>query len=235
MKRLFLTIVAFSALATYCSAAAIGIAISSDSKSLRDENNVVLSGGNVNVNRDGTQVLLGYFSDATQSAPFGSGSTDRVGTFIALTGPGTPAWGAAGSINNFTIGDDVINSTNNGELFKEAFAINTGVADSLLPSAGTPLILRFFNSSKQQVLDLANVNGAWNWKLPSTPPATLNINLDDPGLVSRGIGSTNSASFAVSPSTTNLQTLNPAAIPEPNTCLLALGGLVTLFGRRRKR
>lgn len=235
MKKSILTLAMFSALSAFCSAAAIGISIDSGGKSLQNENGVPLSGGNVNVNRDGTQVILGYFSDATAGAPFGTGGADAFASFVPLTGPGSPAWGAGNAVNNFTIGDDIINGTGNGELFKDTFAINTGVADSLLPAAGTPLILRFFNASGERVLDLANP-GLWTWKLPATPASSLNISLDDNGLVSRGTGGLNDRSFAsVAPSSANLRTLAVTPVPEPTSVLLMLGGASMMLISRRRR
>lgn len=208
-----------------CSAATIAIDIQSGGKSLRDGLNNPLSGGNPAVNRDGTQVVLGYFSGATQANPFGTGGTDAFSSFTALTGPGTP-WGV-----NFTIGDDVVNGTGNGEIFKDIFTISDGISPQLLPGVGTPLVLRFFDSNKTLVLDLANTAGLWNWKAPNTPPPAVNINLDDPGLVSRAVGPNNRGN--ASASAANLQTNNPV-VPEPGSVLLLSLGLVSLAARRRR-
>ena len=233
MKKTVITFAILAALQVASQAAAIGFFIDSGGKSLRDENNVALNGGAAAVAADGTQVVLGYFADASTAAPFGTAGPDAFGTFIALTGPGTPAWGAGNTVNNFTIGDAPSNGAGNGEIFSNLITINTGVADQLLPQPGTPLILRFFNSSKQRILDLANAGGLWNWKLPSVPTASVNINLDDPGLVSRGLGSNNRNVSPVLPTTTNVQTLNP--VPEPSSALLALAGAAMFAARRRKR
>lgn len=209
-------------------AATIAISIDSGAKSLRDASNVVLSGGAPGVNGDGAQVVLGYFTDATQAAPFGASGSDAFSSFVALTGPGTP-FGV-----NFTIGDDAANLTGNGELFKDIFTISTGVADSILPVQGTPLVLRIFNSQKDLVLDLANTNGFWNWKDPATPTSTLQISMDNTGLVFRGVGTNNRSAVGISGGTVNLLT-NNAVVPEPTSALLVSFGIVLLGSRRRRR
>lgn len=230
MKQYILTLAALAALSDFCSAAAIGISIDSGGKSLQNEVGTPLSGGVAGVNRDGTQVVLGYFADASAANPFGVS-----GNFTALTGPGTPAWGAGNAVNNFTIGDDAVNGAGNGEIFKDTFAINTGVADSILPTPGTPLILRFFNANGTRLLDLANAN-LWTWKLPATPASSLNINLDDSGLVRRGTGSlADPIDIRSSVSATGSSFRTATAVPEPSVVLLsAIGGLTFLSRRRTK-
>jgi len=226
MKTLKSALAALFFLPAVCGAATIAFDISSDSKSLRDALNVPLSGGNPSVNGDGTQVQLGYFSGAAQASPFGTGGSSAITEFIALTGPGTP-WGA-----NFTIGDDVVNGAGNGEIFKGIFTISDAISPELLPAVGTPLVLRFFDANKAFVLDLSNTTGRWSWLAPGTPPPSVHLFMDDPGLVSRGVGPNNRSTTAISPATTNLQTTNP--VPEPGSVLFLSVGLISLAARRRR-
>jgi hypothetical protein len=220
-----LTVLALAIAPMMSQAATVAIDIDSGGKSLRNELNVALSGGSAAVNGDGTQVLLGYYSDGSVANPFGVAGSDAVSSFIALTGPGSP-FGV-----NFTIGDQVANGAGNGELFVNAFGLNTGVADGLFPSSTSiPLVLRFFNASQTFMLDLSNTNGLWNWKLPDTPASTISLSLDSAGLVARATGL--NARGTTSAAAANLQTLNPA--PEPGTVGLLTLGLTALVARRRR-
>ncbi len=225
MKTLTSSILAFCLFACVANGASIAISIDTADKSLRDEINVPLSGGNPAVNGDGTQVLLGYFSDATAGNPFGTAGLNAVAAFTALTGPGTP-FGI-----NFTIGDQVINSPSNGELFVDSFSINTGINDALFPAAGTPLVLRFFNASQTFLVDVSNTSGTWNWATPNTPPPLRTLAFSDVGLVYRASGS-NSRGTVSATAQTNIQTNN--VVPEPATGgLLALG--LAFFAARSRR
>ncbi|MCE9609336.1 MAG: PEP-CTERM sorting domain-containing protein [Chthoniobacter sp.] len=225
MKILNLSIAITTLALTVCEAATISISIDSGAKSIRDDSNVPLSAGNLGTALDGTQVRLGYFSDGTNGAPFGTTGADAISTFVALTGPGTP-FGI-----NFTIGDSVGNSPGNGELFVDAFSISTGIADGLLPAAGTPLVLRFFNTAQTLVLDVSNTSGLWNWATPQVVPPSKNLSLDDVGTVIRGSGLNNRGTVAIASSP---QTLNPTAAPEPTSAALLMVGLTSLVARRRR-
>jgi hypothetical protein len=227
MKLSLSALAALAAMTVAANAASVSIQIDSGGKSLRNENNVVLSGGLSGTPRDGTQVVLGYFTDSSQAAPFGpvTNTTDITTTFVALTGPGTP-FGV-----NFTIGDDVTNGTGNGELFIDAFPISTGIADALLPAPGTPLVLRFFNAERTRILDLANGAGLWSWRAPATVPPAVVMSFDDPGLVMRATGMTERGALAAAEP--NLLTLNP--IPEPASLALVACGALLLGTRRQRR
>lgn len=226
MKLLNITVSTLAILQAVCGAATIAIDIDSGAKSIRDDSNVALSAGVFGTAFDGTQVRLGYFADGSVAAPFGATGVDAISSFIALTGPGTP-FGV-----NFTIGDDPTNLTGNGELFVNAFAINTGIQDSLFPSStSVPLVLRFYNAAQDKVLDLSNTSGLWNWKLPDSPASSLTLNLDSGGLVSRGVGLNNRTTAAAG---STPQTLN-SVVPEPTSAALMLVGLVSLASRRRRQ
>lgn len=226
MKSLKYGLLTITLLQTLCSAASISIDIQSGGTSLRDELGNPLSGGNPGVNGDGTQVLLGYYADSAPATPFGSAGIDAISSFVALTGPSSP-FGI-----NFTVGDAVSNTTGNGELFLDAFSISTGIADEILPSAGKPLVVRFFNTAQTFVLDVSNTSGLWNWQTPAVVAPTVSINFDDAGLVVRGVGQNNRTTLAAGPSP---QTLNPTAAPEPTSAALMMVGLLSFAARRRRQ
>lgn len=226
MKTPTLSILCLVVAQVAANAASISITIDSGSQSLRDQLGVVLSGGIAGVNGDGTQVRLGYFNDATSAAnPFGTSAASAFSSFVALTGPGTP-FGI-----NFTIGDSAGNATGAGELFVDPFSINTGVADGLLPAAGTPLVLRVFNAAQTFFVDLSNNTGAWNWVAPNTPPSTLSLNFGDTGLVYRSTG--DSLRTTVS-APLNVLT-NNAAVPEPSAVILCGVAAIGMLSRRNRR
>ena len=225
MKSLKYGLLTITLLQTLCSAASISIDIQSGEKSLRDELGNPLSGGNPGVNGDGTQVVLGYYADSAPATPFGSAGIDAISSFVALTGSGSP-FGI-----NFTIGDVVSNSTGNGELFLDAFSISTGIADGILPSAGKPLVVRFFNTAQTFVLDVSNTSGLWNWQTPAVVAPTVSINFDDAGLVVRGVGQNNRTTLAAGPAP---QTLN-SVVPEPTSAALVMVGLLSFAARRRRQ
>lgn len=226
MKSLFSTIIVVAALDIACVAATVAVDIDSGSKSIRDDAGNPLSGGLLLTAFDGTQVRLGYFADGTAAAPFGVAGASAISSFIALTGPGTP-FGV-----NFTIGDSVANSAGHGELFVDAFALNTGIQDSLFPSnTNVPLVLRFFNASQDKVLDISNINGLWNWKLPDSPAASISMSLDSAGVVARGVGLNVRTHSAVGSAP---QTLN-SVVPEPTSAALMMVGMLSLAARCRRR
>lgn len=226
MRILATTVSTLAVMHTVCTAATIAIDIDSGSKSLRNESNVPLSAGALGAALDGAQVRLGYFADGTTAAPFGTLGSDAISTFIALTGPGTP-FGV-----NFTIGDLVANGAEDGQLFIDAFALNTGIQDALFPSStSVPLVLRIYNSTQDKVLDLSNISGLWNWKLPDSPASSVSLSLDSVGLVARGIGNNTRTAVAAGPTP---QTLN-SVVPEPTSAALMMVGLLSLAARRRRQ
>jgi len=226
MKQFVITLSTLALLQALSSAATLAIDIDSGSKVIHSDVGVPLSAGNLLTPLDGTQVRLGYFTDGTVASPFGSNGVDAISSFVALTGPGTP-FGV-----NFTVGDLVSNGAGNGELFVDAFAINTGIQDSLFPSStSVPLVLRFFNATQDKVLDISNINGLWNWKLPDSPASSISINLSSAGVVVRGTGLNNRTPVAASATP---QTLN-SIVPEPTSTALLMVGLVSLAARRRRQ
>ncbi len=231
----FIHAAALLALASLSYGAAISISIDSGNKSIRNEANAVLSGGVVGTAKDGTAVELGYYSDASASNPFG-----LAGQFIALTGAASPfLQGGTHPEFNFTVGDTPGNGAGNGELFisNPSLVFNSGIADSLLPPTGTPLVMRFYNAGKVRVLDLANP-ALWTWLPLTTPPSSVSINFDSVGLVMRGTGNTSDSpntrsATAVPTSTVNLLTTTP--VPEPSSILLAVAGAGVILSRRQRR
>lgn len=226
MKTLLCALAVLAILKLAAPAAALGITLDSGLKTLQDENGAALTAGVLATARDGAQILLGYYPTATLAAPFGpAGTTNQ--SFVRLTGPGAPF------AVNFTIGDLPLNGANAGQLYVDTFSINTGVADAILPPVGMPLVLRVFNRPSEGastfLTELANP-AIWKWVLPATPPSGLNMNLDDPGLSKRAVGSRTGT--PVSGTTFAIRT--DEAVPEPCSALLALSGLALLGGRRRK-
>lgn len=210
--------------------ASITLNIDSGDKSLRGSSGILLSGGSPAVDHDGTLVLLGYFPGATLSAPFGAG-TDN---FVALLGRGTP-FGM-----DITIGDSASNGGSNGEIFGVSVNIQTGIADQLFPSNGTPLVLRVFDRNQPTIgshfMDLSNSQGSWNWKPPAVPAATINLDMSVPGLVTRATEALNGP-FNPNPTPvtgTEIRTLHTVT-PEPASTFLALFGGALLLARRRHR
>ncbi len=171
---------------------------------LRDLNGNLLTRGTDNAD-DGAILQLGYYTMATTLNPF-------AGAWVPLTGEG--------SGNSFysTVGDKA--------MLDGRFAIGLSFFDTNvnIPNGGTPLAIRFYNStsisSSTYFNTVSNTTGAWNWITPVDPRPSMTISLSNPGIV----WEEGSASA--------FRTTIP--IPEPSSsALLALLGLVTLAVRRR--
>lgn len=187
-----------------------------------------LTGGG-STDGNGAVLQLGYFTGST--ATF-------TGTWVALSGEGTLNSAAiiTGSNSNETynktsIGDLTGNGAGDGTFGISLDFGGTAASSFNLPSSGIQLALRFYNGTSIAGSTFFNTvtDSLWTWKTPATPPAPVNMTLDDTGLVWQSI-----FSFG-QPSATAFHTA--IAIPEPSTLasLILGGGALVLVGVRRRR
>ncbi len=170
---------------------------------VRDLNGTLLTSGTDNAN-DGAILQLGYYTMATTLNPF-------AGLWVPLTGEG--------SGNSFysTVGDKALPDGR----FDIGLSFFTATAN--LPIAGTPLAIRFYDSTSIATATyfnaVSNTTGTWNWITPVDPRPTIIISLSDPGVVLQD-GPTSAFRTTI-------------AVPEPSCLLLGILSLGALVVRRR--
>ena len=155
---------------------------------------------------DGAILQLGYYTGATQAAPF-------VGTWVPLTGPGTG--------QRSTIGDS-------GGWLGGAFNLVHYFKGNSpeVPAIGTPLAIRFYDTTSLATANyfncVSNTNGTWNWILGNPEPTlTLSFTVTSPTQVWQG-GATSA-----------FRTTLP--VPEPGVAVLLVAGGAGWVLRRRGR
>ena len=183
------------------------VAFSIQLNTLKDLNGTSLTAG-TSADGDGTILQLGYYTAATTSTPF-------AGDWVAMTGPGTPY--------NTTVGDS--GNYPNGT-FKLEVLFTQGSYSFTEPAVGTPLALRFYNSTSLAASTYFNAvtdtTGVFNWVAPADPTSTARLSL---GLSSVGIVWQDGSGSAY-------RTTIP--VPEPSSsALFALLSLGALAVRRR--
>lgn len=239
MKNIKLALASVALFAAFCnigySAALVTISVDTGTKSLQDINGVALSGGAAAINGDGTAVQIGYYTNSTVAAPFGTGLD---ADFVPLIGSGSQF-----GLSLFSIGDQATNGAANGEIFADGLNIFTGVNDALLPVAGTPLVMRFHNAAtlggSNQFIALANTT-FWLWKTPANAPSQplISLSLDDAGLIGRSKegGLRDGRAFVpVNVTGSSIMTQSALAVPEPSSMmLLSFLGLIASSRRTRK-
>jgi len=134
---------------------------------------VALSAGTAG-SGDGTVLQLGYYSAGSPATPF-------VGTFIPLTGEGSPDV----LLQKTSIGDSGA-SANGGFSVSTNFNAGAAVFQGAPPAPGTPLVIRFFDSTSLATAKNYNaVSGGanWQWKAPTEAPGSfVLLSLADPAL-----------------------------------------------------
>ena len=184
---------------------------------------VPLTGGNPNVDHDGTVVQLGYHSNATVGQEFS-------GSWIPLTGEDGANSAYAGS----TIGDTASTEGTGDGVFDDGwvFVLGNATRGMNLPPAGTPLAFRFYDgSSIASSFWFEEVSSpVWLWIDPTSGPFSprIDMTISDAG-VKRISG------LPVSRFSPQISTAVPKGIftPEPSTILMAAAGVLTLTARRR--
>lgn len=174
---------------------------------LKDLNGTSLTAGTP-ADGDGTILQLGYYTAATTTAPF-------AGEWVAMTGSGISY--------QTTIGDS---GNNPNGTFKIEVLFTQGSYLFIEPAVGTPLALRYYNSTSLAASTyfnaVTNTTGVFNWVAPADPTSTAMLNL---GLSSVGIVWQDGSGSA-------FRTTIP--IPEPSSsALLALLSLGVMAVRRR--
>ena len=154
---------------------------------------------------DGTLLQLGYYTLATILDPF-------AGDWVAMTGPGTSYLTTIGDSGNGPAG-----SIKLGVLF------TAGSLGFETPAVGTPLALRFYDSTSIATSNYFNAvsetTGAFNWVAPAEPKSTANLTFLTSGVV-----------WQDGPSSSYRTTI---AVPEPSCILLSILSLGALAVRRR--
>ncbi|MEG3973658.1 PEP-CTERM sorting domain-containing protein [Microcoleus sp. herbarium8] len=186
----------FLASNVYASTVQVNWTIESSRHLYNITSNLLLAGSNAD--GDGALLELGYYSSASSSNPFS-------GNWMVLS---------SGSI-----GDSGINL--NGK-----FSLTSTLTDSnpLLPLAGTPLAIRFYDgitlSSSSYFNAVSSPDSSWAWVAPTDPAAIINLVIDKgpPTVFER----TGFYDFKTG-----------IAIPEPTSSLLSL--LFLSFGMLRRR
>lgn len=169
---------------------------------LQNESGLPLSGGSA-ASGNGTLLEFGYYSLASASDPFS-------GAWNALTGPNSV------SLIITTIGDQ---AHPDGQ-FGMSFYLDPASVGLL--QDGTPLAIRFFNSTSRTnstfFNTVSNTTGSWNW---NSSAFQIDMTVGDvPGIVWQdGVGS----AF-----------LTTIAVPEPSAFILMGCGVAVWAGIRRR-
>jgi PEP-CTERM motif len=206
MKTIHLVLILLSSLLTDFSLAAttnVGL-LNSVGSELLNIDGIPLTAGIQNIDGDGTILQVGYYTMATSLNPF-------LGEWVAMTGPGTPYV--------TTVGDG-------GRLagrFKTISLLEAGTFSFVEPAAGTPLTLRFYDSttisSSTYFNAVSTTSGSFNWVAPSTPQSGTGLALPAADAVwQAGAGSA-------------FRTTIP--IPEPSSVAILVLGMGALAMRRR--
>ncbi len=185
-------------------AATFQVTLGANGVVFKNNGGTALSSG-TSADGDGTVLQLGYYSASTTLDPFS-------GSWVAMTGPGTSY--------QTTMGDS---GNNPNGVFKLGVVFTAGSLGFTAPADGTPLALRFYDSTSIATSTYFNVvsdtNGGFNWSTPAEPKSTAALTFLSPGIVWQdGSGSAYKTTIAV---------------PEPSCLLLGLLSLGALAVRRR--
>ena len=185
-------------------AATFQVTLGANSVVFKNNGGTALSSG-TSADGDGTVLQLGYYTASTTLDPFS-------GSWVAMTGPGTSY--------QTTMGDS---GNNPNGVFKLTILFTAGSLLFTAPADGTPLALRFYDSTSIATSTYFNAvsdtTGAFNWVTPAEPKSTAALTFLTPGVVWQdGSGSAYRTTIAV---------------PEPCSLLLSVLGLGALAVRRR--
>lgn len=187
--------------------ASIQISLSADFVSLNDFDNNPLNAG-TSSNGDGAILQLGYYTASTTVGPFS-------GDWVAMTGPGTSYPTTIGDSGNQDPGS-----------FKIVVLFSQGSYSFPEPPVGTPMALRFYNSTSLGTSTYFNAVtdtvAQFNWVAPSDPTSSAGLSLT---FLTAGVVWQDGAGSA-------FRTTIP--VPEPSSsALFALVSLGVMVVRRR--
>lgn len=185
-------------------AATLQVTLGANNVVFKNNGGSALSSG-TSADGDGTVLQLGYYSASTTLNPFS-------GSWVAMTGPGTSY--------QTTMGDS---GNNPNGIFKLTILFAGGSLGFTAPADGTPLALRFYDSTliatSTYFNAVSDTTGAFNWVTPAEPKATASLTFLTPGVVWQdGSGSSYRTTIA---------------IPESSCLLLGFISLGVLAVRRR--
>lgn len=204
------------------------VSFDSGSHTLLNNLSTVLSGG-TSADGNGDVLQLGYFTGA-----------NFTGTFVPLSGQGSlntaviPGSNPAGETYNQTsIGDLNVNGAGDGQYALSLdFTLGSSTSGNNLPASGTQLAIRFYNNTTIGSSTFFNTvtDPLWLWQTPAVPPSTVNMSLDDAGLLWQSIVAQGQDA------TTAFHTSIATAVPEPSSAiLLALGAAMAPVALRLRR
>ena len=197
----------------------------SDSELLLDSSGSVLDAGS-SASGDGCVLQLGYYSNASAVDPFN-------GIFVPLTGEGS----ANTQFQSTTLGDSGAQAAGRFSLSTK-FLVGSSTSGQNLPPAGTPLAIRFFNSSSiatSTYYNAVSAGAAWAWKTPvASPGELLLLSLGDSNLI--WLGGAASAQRASLPSAIRFdnQPISVRLNPNGSTTLsVSVSGITPSFQWRK--
>lgn len=140
---------------------------------LRDFSGTPLTPGEVNVSQDGAILEVGYYSLATTDDPF-------AGAWVAMVGPSITSPDFA------TIGDKAGDIP--GLFRRDADFGPNPLGPYRFPSVGTPMTVRFFDSTSYATATRYNAvsSAGWIWLGQRDPGAVLNMDLTTSSLLWQG-------------------------------------------------
>jgi hypothetical protein len=190
---------------SYSAIISLGLFVSTGG-GLRSNSGQLLAAGLQGINGDGTVLQIGYYSLADAINPFR-------GQWVPITGPGTPY--------QTTIGD----GDKTDGFIKLTSDLTDGTFGFVVPAVGTPLALRFYDStsiaSANYFNAVAATDGSFTWVAPSVPESNSSLALPASQIVWQdGTGSAYRTTIA---------------IPEPSAAAVIAFTFGVLSFRRQRR